>query len=172
VAGKRLARGAISLAVLAPLAACVVSDDPRQGGIIGGIGGLSSGAYDKRIQDRQNASTALKAENEALENRLKEVQARQDAAAKERAAAESQLATLKQDISSLRTKLTGAEKEKLAGTAAIGKLKRELASLEAEAGIGGSGSPQPQRPQEIDAKRKQLEAALDEAIMISSGAKR
>lgn len=40
----------ITIALIATLTGCAVSNDPRQGGFLGGLHGLSSGAYDKRVQ--------------------------------------------------------------------------------------------------------------------------
>ncbi len=42
------------------LTACAVTDDPGQGGFISGIYGVTSGAYDKRLEDRQRNLEALK----------------------------------------------------------------------------------------------------------------
>lgn len=42
------------------LTACAVSDNPREGGLIGGLYGIFSGTYDKRVQDRQRNLDSLK----------------------------------------------------------------------------------------------------------------
>jgi chromosome segregation ATPase len=42
------------------LTGCAVSDNPREGGLIGGLYGIFSGTYDKRVQDRQHNLDSLK----------------------------------------------------------------------------------------------------------------
>lgn len=42
------------------LSACAVSDNPREGGLVGGLYGIFSGAYDRRIQERQHNLDGLK----------------------------------------------------------------------------------------------------------------
>jgi chromosome segregation ATPase len=65
----------ITIVVAVLLTACAVSNDPRQGGLFGGLHGLSSGAYDDRIRDRQDelnrqqdVNQELKEQSETLEN--------------------------------------------------------------------------------------------------------
>lgn len=48
------------------LTGCATTTDPRQGGFFGGLYGMSSGAYDKRIQTRQNYLNHQKDLNEEL----------------------------------------------------------------------------------------------------------
>ncbi|MDO8607615.1 MAG: hypothetical protein Q7R40_13845 [Phaeospirillum sp.] len=167
-------------AIIAPLVltACAVSDDPRAGGIIGGISGISSGAYDRRVQDRQDAATSLQAENDALEHRVKEVQARREAASKERESTARQLAALQGDLTSLKKKLADAKQGKLASSATLDKLRNELATLEFENREVGARSATEgeaatsQRVRELDTKKRQLESTLEEAMMLSTGTKR
>lgn len=42
------------------LNACAVSDNPREGGLLGGLYGIMGGGYDKRVEDRQRNLDALK----------------------------------------------------------------------------------------------------------------
>lgn len=167
-------------AILAPLvlAACAVSDDPHAGGFIGGVSGLSSGSYDRRVQERQDATSALQAENEALERRAKEVQARREAVSKDRETAMSRLASLQGDLTSLKQKLADAKKSKLASSTTLDKLRTDLTALELEnRDVGAKSSTMGdavtnQRVQELDAKKRQLESTLEEAMMLSTGTKR
>lgn len=49
------------------LVGCQTTDDPREGGFIGGVGGLSSGAYEQRIQEREESLDRLQGIQEELE---------------------------------------------------------------------------------------------------------
>lgn len=42
------------------LAGCATTEDPHEGGFFGGVYGLGSGAYDRRIEERQQNLNALK----------------------------------------------------------------------------------------------------------------
>src|SRR5476649_696768 len=43
----------VAIGALAGLSACSTSDDPSRGGFFSGVAGISSGTYDRRIQDQQ-----------------------------------------------------------------------------------------------------------------------
>ncbi|PTE12378.1 hypothetical protein C9427_02000 [Mesorhizobium helmanticense] len=61
---------AIALAVeaLLLLGGCNTTD-PRQGGFFGGVGGIASGEYDRRIAERQDRLARMKQINCQLEKR-------------------------------------------------------------------------------------------------------
>jgi chromosome segregation ATPase len=44
---------AICIILTATITGCATSSDPRKGGLFGGLNGISSGAYDSRIQQRK-----------------------------------------------------------------------------------------------------------------------
>ncbi|MEN9847709.1 MAG: hypothetical protein RL368_449 [Pseudomonadota bacterium] len=48
------------LSLTGVLNACAVSDNPREGGLVGGLYGIFSGGYDQRIQERQRNLDNLK----------------------------------------------------------------------------------------------------------------
>lgn len=60
----------VSMGMLAStllLSACQTTDDPREGGFVGGVGGLSSGAYEQRIQEREESLNRLEGIQDELE---------------------------------------------------------------------------------------------------------
>lgn len=59
-------RIASTLLLAVPLAACVESSDPAEGGFFAGISGISSGSYDARIAEQEADVAAASAENAAL----------------------------------------------------------------------------------------------------------
>ncbi len=50
----------ITLIPVVLLSACAVTDDPSQGGLISGVYGVTSGAYDQRLETRQHNLDALR----------------------------------------------------------------------------------------------------------------
>ncbi len=144
-------RKAVIIAGLgALLSACQTSSDPTQGGLFGGVSGMASGAYDKRIQDRnqnleneQDRNVAMTRENQRLD--------------------QQQVAT--------KAKLTRHEQDYAVLSDGIKALERKLASVK------GENNDLKRRAQELQqqidlvqndpfadgtAKRKKLEALRSE----------
>jgi len=57
------------------LSACAVTDDPSKGGFISGVYGVSSGAYDKRIEERQRNLEALRQAQQGSQAEQQQLQA-------------------------------------------------------------------------------------------------
>ncbi len=70
------------------LGACVTSEDPADGGFFNGVSGATSGTYDARVEDREQAVAAAQTRNAALSRE-------QQALAAQIKGAESELARLK-----------------------------------------------------------------------------
>lgn len=81
----------MSMAALILAGACTMSTDPSQGGFIAGVQGISSGAYDARI-DEAEAGVA-------------EAQARNDALRAEQASLAAQIAAGERELASARFRL-------------------------------------------------------------------
>jgi septal ring factor EnvC (AmiA/AmiB activator) len=64
----------ITIVLAAALTACAVSDDPRQGGLFGGLYGLNSGAYDARIRDRQDEIDRQQTYNQDLKQQSEKLE--------------------------------------------------------------------------------------------------
>jgi len=53
---------------------CTTTDnDPRKGGLIGGVCGLSSGAYDKRLAEQEGNLQATQAQQQVVENEKRQL---------------------------------------------------------------------------------------------------
>jgi len=119
------------------LTACTVSSDPRQGGLVGGLHGLSTGAYDARIQQRQeeltrqqSANQGLKEQSEALEREAQEQQIELAAEQKRMIKMEENLSSLEENVKRLKAK-SGKQKAEIATLKRkIGDQRRQLKSLE------------------------------------------
>lgn len=100
-------RGAVAMLAIA-LSACQTTSDPREGGFFGGVHGISTGAYEQRIQEQEERLERLRqlqgdldTERTALESRQQEQQsayerekARLTALATETRSLEAKLQTL------------------------------------------------------------------------------
>lgn len=63
----RIPIGMLASLLALSLTACKTTDDPRKGGFIGGIQGLSSGAYERRIEEREERLERLRQLREELD---------------------------------------------------------------------------------------------------------
>lgn len=110
--------GAIALAPAVAHAGCAgVTTDPRAGGLVGGLCGLSGGTYQQRIDRKVDELESLDAARKDLERRL----------AKQRAAA----ASLSQQIA--KTKKLAEQR-----AAALAATRKTLAALEARKGAAAA----------------------------------
>lgn len=115
------------------MTACAVSNDPRQGGLFGGLHGLNSGAYDARIRDRQdelNRQQAihqdLKEQSDTLET---EVQLRDYKLTMEQQRVtrmEEDISRLESDVNLLKARSDKQKKEIAALQQKIKDLKQKL----------------------------------------------
>ncbi len=118
---------------------CAVSDDPGEGGFIGGVYGLSSGAYDKRIEEReQNLETLRQIRTESATEQVELQTEKQDLDSQ---LAELQIAStqLEQDIRQLSAQIdtmqartTRARQKKQQLTHQQQALQRDLTSLQSK----------------------------------------
>ena len=90
----------LAAGVLLLLAGCTTSDDPRQGGLFGGLAGLFGGGYDQRITDEK---AALAAE----ESRYQEAAAGSGELARSVEEREAEAERLKREVASLRADIDG-----------------------------------------------------------------
>lgn len=59
-----------------PLAACVESGDPAEGGFLRGVSGIASGGYDERVAEREAEVSEAEARNTALRGEQRSLAAR------------------------------------------------------------------------------------------------
>jgi chromosome segregation ATPase len=139
------------------LGACATTDNPREGGFFGGVQGINSGAYDKRIQEREDSLQRLNAikqelgtEQARLSSDRQRKQARLDGLQQQLSQLDRETAQLSRQLDQKRSQLAG-DREKTA------KLKQDLAQLRQDiARVESkrtSGRPVP----ELEAERDRLE---------------
>jgi capsule polysaccharide export protein KpsE/RkpR len=108
----------ISFVVVTALAGCATSDNPREGGLFGGITGVNSGAYDARIRQRQNelgqiqyVQQGLRQKSVALEDEAKQQASELAKEQRRMADMEKNLAALQTNLGKLKAKSVQQEKE-------------------------------------------------------------
>ena len=83
------------------LVACATSNDPREGGFFGGVGGLSSGRYEERVQSRQSSLDSVRTARADL-------QAEQSSLESQKTASQRRLQTERKKLATLETWLASA----------------------------------------------------------------
>ncbi|MCX5883895.1 MAG: hypothetical protein NTU74_19490 [Deltaproteobacteria bacterium] len=158
----------ITIVAAVVLTACAVSNDPRQGGFFGGLHGLSSGAYDARVRDRQDelnrqqtVNQDLKEESETLESEAQlrdyELTLEQQRVAK----MERDLSNLESDVDLLKVKSDKQKSEIAALQRRIKDQKQKLKiqqSALAELDRAGGSAADPERYRVLMQERYYLTA--------------
>ncbi len=124
-------RYCITLLFLCALTACATtSTDPREGGLAGGISGLSSGAYDERVREREDRLAELRATQAALDAESRELEAAQAERQRLVDAERAELARLNADIETLHNTVEGLSAQLGETDARVVDIQQRLAQLQ------------------------------------------
>ncbi len=138
---KRFAFLALIIAVF-PLTGCV-TDDPRQGGFIGGVVGLASGSYDDRVAARQAALADQQSRNLAEQWQSQSLEGSQRSRTARLETVRQDLDTTDRRIKAMEARIRELRAGKLADETTITKLSVDLAETkrrlrEVHGGVVGS----------------------------------
>lgn len=161
-------RLAIALVLTTTLTACAVSSDPRQGGLLGGLHGLKTGAYDTRVQQRQaeldrqqSLNQGLKQQSETLE---REVRAQDLVLVSEQqnlSKMENDLSNMESDLNRLNAKSDQQKSDIAAQNRKIEDYRRRLKSQQSalmKLDRAGGSTAYPSRYQTLMQERDRLAA--------------
>jgi hypothetical protein len=183
-------RSALAATLIAlAAAACARSNDPHDGGFVNGVVGLTSGAYQERLDQRQQQVDSLEQARRDMEQRL-------SATEQERAARQADAERLQQTVAALeqQSELAGerlmtAQRRDLAEREKLAKLLREQQAIESEiialvkrsrsspgaATVAASNGPSPgvagdplavqqerQQADELSHRQQQLDSAISD----------
>ena len=137
------------------VSACATTDDPSKGGFLGGVQGLSSGAYDKRIAEReerlrrlQEMQGELKTEQAGLTTEKQQKQARLKDLRRRLSRLDGEIEQLSLDLNSRRSTLASDQARRDALARDLTALRTDIANAE-------------QRAAAPDGSVRQLEAERD-----------
>ena len=105
---RKLAMPAVIVGILALIAGCAGSGDPHDPGFFTGVGDLSSGTYDQRLQNRRQELNDLGAMRQDLEGKADSIMKSQVEIRAGLNQAEMELAQMQTDLSSLNSQLEGS----------------------------------------------------------------
>lgn len=148
------------------LGGCAGGDqDPRSGGLFGGISGLSSGSYDNRLKDREARLEQLRATQRQLDAEQGQLKEQKSAAYAKVAKDQAQVNAMQSEIKQLEKKSKalaarqGKDQQRVAALdkrvkALKSKMGKQSSNLDALEGSGLGDA-------DVDLRRKQLETQRD-----------
>lgn len=168
-------------AFLVCLSACSAkSDDPRQGGLMGGLQGIYGGGYDKRIEERngqlasqQNMHQDLELESAALTKEHRLIDAKLATEAQQMLDLEKGLQALATQVAGQRAQSTRQQKESSSIKTKIMQLQkkiREQHNAIDDLDRAGGSAADPARYQTLQADREHLGAEYKALLAYSQTA--
>ncbi|EHQ53532.1 hypothetical protein ECTPHS_12742 [Ectothiorhodospira sp. PHS-1] len=124
----------ITLPMVLWLGGCATSTDPREGGLLGGIQGLGSGAYDARVQEREARLEALRRTQQELEGERSDLETRRAEQTRQVAAERARLQRLDGDVASLDREVAALSAQHGRGDQRVRELQSRLAALKQQMG--------------------------------------
>jgi len=116
----------IAIVLSAALTACAVSNDPRQGGLLGGLHGLNSGAYDARVRERQDELNRQQSFNQGLKEQSKTLESEAQLRDYELTLEQQRVAKMESDLSSLESDVNRLKAKSEKQKTYIADLQREI----------------------------------------------
>jgi len=157
------------LLVALPLGGCQTSEDPAQGGFFSGLSGLSSGAYERRLQSRQAELVSAQQSQTGLRAQTERAHAEQAEVKASLAKNEREMQALQNDVQRLRTQLAKERRQQKAGQNAVGEMEREVEQLGAQLALlqkapGLSDKQQQERLNSLKQRYETLNTAFLQAL--------
>ena len=112
------------------LGGCATTDDPHDGGFISGVKGLSTGTYERRVQERESNLATVRAMQPELEREGATLTTEKSDRERLLAQEKRKLATLDGEVRSLERRLAEMKDAKGAGDARVGDLQKRVDDLQ------------------------------------------
>lgn len=168
------------------VSACATTDDPREGGFVSGVQGLSSGTYERRVRDREDNLARLRAVQDDLKQETTGLDAQKQQRQKLLDEEQRKLASLNKDVKALEKKLAALSKEQGTSDKRVAELDKRLRELKGQlskqgsaldalegGGVGsadaleGSGAGVDTRRQQLEAQRLALQKEYEELLNLT-----
>ena len=151
---------------------CASSTDPREGGFFGGVQGLQSGAYEERVQSREESLDRLRALQAKLDAEQSSLGAEKRSLEEEIALERQNLTAMEQEVAGLKQSLDTYQAGDAQKQQQINKLRSRLAelkttmqeqtsALDALEGSGTGNIDQDLRRRQLEEQRRALQEEFD-----------
>ncbi|MCG5495598.1 hypothetical protein [Ectothiorhodospira variabilis] len=160
------------------LVGCATTTDPREGGLLGGIQGMSSGAYDQRVQEREDRLARLRETQRELESEREDLEARKARQSHEVALERERLAALDRDVTGLSRQVEGLSARHGEDDARVkelqtrlddlqGRMQSQQSALDALEGTGMGDTETDLRRRQLEEQRNALREEFDLLMELS-----
>lgn len=120
---------AIIITLAISLTGCAATSDPRQGGLFGGLYGLSTGAYENRINQRQEELSRQQEVNRDLREQSKVLGSEADSRDCVLATEQQRVAKVQSDLAQLESKIDGLNAKSAQQNKEVAALKLRIINL-------------------------------------------
>jgi len=165
---KQLRSGLLLFALAIFCSGCASSTDPREGGFFGVVQGLQSGAYEERVQSREESLDRLRALQAKLDAEQSSLGAEKRSLEEEIALERQNLTAMEQEVAGLKQSLDTYQAGDAQKQQQINKLRSRLAelkttmqeqtsALDALEGSGTGNIDQDLRRRQLEEQRRALQ---------------
>jgi chromosome segregation ATPase len=156
--------------IMYSLCGCATTTDPSKGGFFDGVHGLSSGAYQQRVNDKQENLSGLQSTGAQLRGEQVALNKQADSLEKQEDAYRQQLTQLKDDLSNMQSSLRKARLQSHSKLAQKKKLEERLIGLKGQVQKSEqtSKSGDPQKQQELSRMRAEKEKIQEDILRLTS----
>lgn len=158
----RIRQAFVIAGIGALLSACQTTSDPTQGGLFGGIGGLASGSYDQRVQDRQQNLENEQDNNVALAREKQRVDQQGSATRAKLTRLEEEYATLSGDIKAMEKQLASAKDQNSDLKSRLDQLQKQVDLVQSDP--FASEAIKKQRLEELRRQQQLLQDEVNAAL--------
>jgi DNA repair exonuclease SbcCD ATPase subunit len=169
---KQLRSGLLLFALAIFCSGCASSTDPREGGFFGGVQGLQSGAYEERVQSREESLDRLRALQAELDAEQSSLGAEKRSLEEEVALERQNLTAMEQEVAGLEQSLDTYQADDTQKQQQINKLRSRLAelkttmqeqtsALDALEGSGTGNRDQDLRRRQLEEQRRALQEEFE-----------
>lgn len=160
------------------LVGCATTTDPREGGLLGGIQGMSTGAYDQRVQEREDRLEQLRQTQRELQTEREDLEARKARQGREVALERERLAALDRDVTGLSRQVDGLSARHGEDDQRVqalqgrlndlqGRMKSQQSALDALEGSGMGDAETDLRRRQLEEQRNALREEFDLLMELS-----
>jgi len=154
---------------LALAVGCATGDDPREGDFFSGVANLTTGAYQRRVDQKQQSLEAAEQERARLRAEQAAAEAERAEVGAARLAAEKHEAEMAASLDELNRRLADAESRQALEEGELRQLQQEVQALNQAqtlltANPGLDEAAKARELQELELRKQRLEEALIEAL--------
>jgi chromosome segregation ATPase len=151
------------------LCGCATTSDPSKGGFFDGVNGLSTGEYQRRVDEKQGGLAALQSDSAKLRGEQTALNRQADSLDRQEQAYRQQLAQMKTDLTTMEAKLQKTKFQTQAKITQKRNLEQRLTNLKGQVQkTEQSGSGGAKNQEELLRLKAEKEKLQDEIVKLTT----